>query len=282
MEMTLDTETFTYSYEPNRSRSTPSVFSSVAHPYKLMGLIPGDIHLFGVDEPGPIFIFGTDNMGRDLFSRILFGGRISLTAGFPRRGADDRAGIVAGHRFGLLWRHGGQHHPAADRIPDVLPHHPAVGGARRGAATGLAVYQRYFAITVILSLSGWTGLARQVRAKVLVLPRDGLHHRRPRRSGARRPAHRLCAHAAQCAQPHHRRRHAGIPGMILAETSLSFLGLGILPPMVSWGALLQDAQYVSVILQHPWVMIPAPCHRRRALLQLRGRRPARRRRPVCD
>jgi peptide/nickel transport system permease protein len=120
---------------------------------------------------------------------------------------------------------------------------------------GWSSVKRYFAITVILSLIGWTGLARQVRAKVLSY-REMDYTTAAKAVGARDRrivfVHMLpnaLSHIIVVAT-------LRIPGMILAETSLSFLGLGILPPMTSWGALLKDAQYVSVILQHPWMMLP--------------------------
>jgi peptide/nickel transport system permease protein len=255
MDMALDTETFTYSYEPNHEQLYPVRFFVHGSPYKALGLIPGDVHLFGVDAPGRLFLFGTDAMGRDLFSRILFGGRISLTLGFLGVAMTIVLGSSLGTASGYF---GGTVDNVIQRLIEFLMSFPTIPLWAAFAAAlppDWSSIKRYFAITVILSLIGWTGLARQVRAKVLSY-REMDYTTAAKAIGARDRrivfVHMLpnaLSHIIVVAT-------LRVPGMILAETSLSFLGLGILPPMTSWGALLKDAQYVSVILQHPWMMIP--------------------------
>jgi peptide/nickel transport system permease protein len=255
MEMTLDKETFTYIHEPNYDKVYPIRFFVHGHPYKLWSLIPMDLHLFGVEEPGKIFLFGTDAMGRDLFSRVLYGGRVSLTLGFVGVLLTLILGSSLGTASGYF---GGAVDNIMQRIIEFLMSFPTIPLWAAFAAALPADWssiKRYFAISVILSLIGWTGLARQVRAKVLSY-REMDYTVAARAVGARDWrivfVHMLpnaLSHIIVVAT-------LRIPGMILAETSLSFLGLGILPPLTSWGALLRDAQYVSVILQHPWLMIP--------------------------
>ena len=255
MEVTLDTETYTYVHTPVHTEIYPIGFFVRGAPYKLWGILPADLHFFGVAEPGTLFIFGADGMGRDLFSRILYGGRVSLTLGLVGVTMTLILGSTLGTASGYF---GGMVDTVMQRVIEFLMSFPTIPLWAAFAAAlppDWSSIKRYFAITVILSLIGWTGLARQVRAKVLSYRemdytvaakavggsdwRIVLVHMLPN----------ALSHIIVVAT-------LRIPGMILAETSLSFLGLGILPPMTSWGALLRDAQYVSVILQHPWLMIP--------------------------
>ncbi len=255
MDMTLDTETFTYKYEPNHQQLYPIRFLVHGSEYKLWGLIPGDLHLFGVDEPGHFFLTGTDAMGRDLFSRILFGGRVSLTLGFLGVAMTIVLGSSLGTASGYF---GGAVDDIIQRLIEFLMSFPTIPLWAAFAAAlppDWSSIKRYFAITMILSLIGWTGLARQVRAKVLSY-REMDYTTAAKAVGAR-DSRIVFVHMLPNALSHIIVvATLRIPGMILAETALSFLGLGILPPMTSWGALLKDAQYVSVILQHPWMMLP--------------------------
>ena len=255
MFASLDIETFRYVYSPNYDEIYPIRFFVTGDPYKLFGLIPMSVRLFGVDEPGRIFLFGTDTMGRDLFSRVLIGGRISLTLGFVGVALTIVLGSALGTASGYF---GGTVDTVIQRLVEFLMSFPTIPLWAAFAAALPANWssiKRYFAISVILSIIGWTGLARQVRAKVLSY-REMDYTMAARAVGARSWriifVHMLpnaLSHIIVVAT-------LQVPGMILAETALSFLGLGIMPPMTSWGALLRDAQYVAVILQHPWLMLP--------------------------
>jgi peptide/nickel transport system permease protein len=254
-ESELDMDTFRYVYTTNYDEVYPIRFFTKGIPYEFLGLIPMDRHLFGVEEPGNLFLFGTDKMGRDVFSRVLFGGRISLTLGFVGVAVTIVLGSALGTASGYF---GGTVDTVIQRLIEFLMSFPTIPLWAAFAAAlppGWSSIKRYFAISVILSLIGWTGLARQVRAKVLSY-REMDYTVAARAVGAK--AWRIVfVHMLPNALSHIIVvATLNIPGMILAETALSFLGLGILPPMTSWGALLKDAQNVSVILQHPWLMIP--------------------------
>jgi len=255
VDVTLHMETFSYVHEPDYSRIYPVGVFIRGRPYKLWGLIPMDFHLFGVQEPGTIFIFGADAMGRDLFSRILYGGRISLTLGFVGVTMTIFLGSALGTASGYF---GGMVDTVMQRIIEFLMSFPTIPLWAAFAAAlppDWSSIKRYFAISVILSLIGWTGLARQVRAKVLAYRE--MDYTIAARAVGGSDWRIVFVHMLPNAMSHIIVvASLRIPSMILAETSLSFLGLGILPPMTSWGALLRDAQYVSVILQHPWLMIP--------------------------
>jgi peptide/nickel transport system permease protein len=255
MDVELNQETYVYEYEPDYSRIYPIGFFVRGHPYKLWGLIPADLHLFGVSEPGTIFAFGADSMGRDLFSRVFYGGRISLTLGFVGVSLTLFLGASLGTASGYF---GGTVDTVMQRIIEFLMSFPTIplwAALAAALPPDWSPVKRYFGISVILSVIGWTGLARQVRAKVLSYRE--MDYTVAARAVGGSDWRIVFVHMLPNALSHIIVvATLAIPGMILSETSLSFLGLGILPPMTSWGALLRDAQYVSVILQHPWLMIP--------------------------
>lgn len=254
-ETTLDTENLQWIHTPDCTQIYPIRFFVRGYAYKLFGLIPTDIHLFGVEEPGTFFLFGTDGLGRDLLSRIIQGGRVSLTVGLVGVALTIFLGATLGTASGYF---GGTTDNIIQRVIELLMSFPTIPlWAAFAAALPLdwSSLKRFFAISVILSLVGWTGLARQVRAKVLSYREMDYTMAAKAAGGSDRRiifVHMLpnaASHIIVVAT-------LAIPGMILAETALSFLGLGIQPPMVSWGTLLQDAQQVNVILQYPWLMIP--------------------------
>lgn len=255
MDVTLDTNTFTYVHVPDYSRIYPIGFFVRGKPYKLWGLIPADLHLFGVAEPGTLFLFGADGMGRDLFSRVLYGGRVSMTIGFVGVSLTIFFGSAMGTASGYF---GGMIDTVMQRVIEFLMSFPTIplwAALAAALPPDWSSIKRYFAISVILSLIGWTGLARQVRAKVLSYRE--MEYTVAARAVGGSDWRIVFVHMLPNALSHIIVvATLAIPGMILAETALSFLGLGILPPLTSWGALLRDAQYVSVVLQNPWLMIP--------------------------
>jgi len=223
--------------------------------YTLLGSIKADRHLFVVDEPGKVFLMGTDTLGRDLFSRIIYGARISLTVGlvgvFMSLVIGSLIGVMAGF-------YGGVFDNISMRIVEVLlafPQIPLWMALAAALPPNLDSIKVYFGITVVLSFIGWGGLARQVRAKVLALRDTDMV---------------IAARVCNCSDLRIVVRHLfpntlshvivsatlAIPGMILGETTLSFLGLGIRPPMTSWGLLLSEAQATRVLLQQPWLLWP--------------------------
>lgn len=224
-------------------------------PYRLFGLIPTDRHLYGVEEPGTVYLLGTDRNGRDMVSRIIFGGRISMTVGLIGVALTILFGSVLGTISGYF---GGIVDILMQRVIELLMSFPSIAlWAALAAALPADVTNvtRFFFISIILSLIGWTSLARQVRAKVLAY-REMDFASAAKAAGASH-VRVILLHMLPNALSHIIVvATLAIPGMILAETALSFLGLGILPPAVSWGTLLRDAQTVAVVLKFPWLMLP--------------------------
>ena len=251
----LDTYNLDWVHKDDTSQMYPLKLFVKGVPYKLLGLFPSERHLYGVDEPGTVFLLGTDRLGRDLFSRIVFGGRISMTVGLIGVSLTILFGSVMGTISGYF---GGPVDTVIQRFIELLMSFPAIAlWAALAAAmpADITIVTRFFLISIILSLIGWTSLARQVRAKVLAF-REMEFSSAATAAGASHfriiMVHMLpnaLSHIIVIAT-------LAIPGMILAETALSFLGLGILPPAVSWGTLLQDAQTVGVVIKKPWLMLP--------------------------
>jgi peptide/nickel transport system permease protein len=233
----------------------PVHFLGRGDPYTVLGIISGNRHLFAVEDPAKVFLLGTDTLGRDLFSRILYGAQVSLSVGligvFLSLTIGSSVGVVAG-------LYGGAFDNIAMRIVEVLTSFPQIPlwmALASALPPTLNSLQVYFGITVVLSFLNWGGLARQVRAKVLAL-RDSdyvtsakLNNCSTARVVAKHLFPNTISHVLVVAT-------LAIPGMILGETSLSFLGLGIRPPMTSWGLLLSEAQAVRVLLQQPWLLTP--------------------------
>lgn len=252
---TLDTENLDWVHEDDLEQVYPIHFIVEGNEYELFGLIPSNLHFYGVEEPGTVYLLGTDRSGRDMVSRIIFGGRVSLTVGLIGVALTIILGSVLGTVSGYF---GGVTDTIMQRIVELLMSFPDIAlWAALAAAlpAGITATTRFFFISIILSLIGWTGLARQVRAKVLAY-REMDFASAAKAAGASH-ARIIMIHMLPNALSHIIVvATLAIPGMILAETALSFLGLGILPPAVSWGTLLQDAQTVSVVVKKPWLMLP--------------------------
>lgn len=254
----LNEKTFKFEFKIDESKRLPVKFFAKGDPYTLFGFIKTDVHLIGVDGKSRIYLWGADSIGRDMFARVLLGGQISMTIGL----VGVAMSIVLGSILGTI---SGYYMGIADdimqRIIEVISSFPtiplwaALAAALPPVGKDFTPLMRYFLITVVLSLVGWTGLARQLRAKVMAYRQADFCQAAVAAGGS--DAHIIFTHMIPNALSHIIITAAlAIPGMILGETALSFLGLGILPPMVSWGALLRDSQQVSVIVQHPWIMIP--------------------------
>ncbi|MBK8023103.1 MAG: ABC transporter permease [Chloroflexi bacterium] len=229
-------------------------FFTRGEPYVLWGLIPTDLHLMGTEE-GPFFIMGADRLGRDLFSRIIMASRVSLTIGLVGVTLSFVLGTIIG---GISGYFGGAVDTFIQRIIEFLSALPtiplwmALSTAVPLTWDPIAVY---FAITVVLSIIGWTGLARIVRGKIISL-REEDYVMAARISNARESKILLRHLIPNFASYLIVSVTLAIPGMILGETALSFLGLGLRPPVVSWGVLLQDAMNLQSLALYPWLLVP--------------------------
>jgi peptide/nickel transport system permease protein len=214
-----------------------------------------DLHLFGTTSKGPLFIMGSDNLGRDMFSRIVFAARVSLFIGLGGVLISFFLGILLGGISGFF---GGTVDLLIQRLIEFImsiPQIPLWMGLSAAIPVDWTGIQKFFAIVLILSLVGWTGLARVVRGKIISL-REEDYVTAAKISSASDMAiifkHLLPGFTSYLIV----HITISIPGMILGETTLSFLGLGITPPNVSWGSLLQQAQDVTVLGHYPWLLYP--------------------------
>lgn len=225
--------------------------------YKLFGIFDTDIHLFGPKNPRErVYVLGADSIGRDVFSRMVYGTRVSMTIGLVGVVISLVLGIFLGGVSGYF---GGWVDDLIQRLIDFLRSLPTIAlwlGLAAAFPLTWGPLQIYFAITIILSLIGWTALARVVRGRFLSLRTEDFVMA-ARLDGASQMRvifeHMLPAFYSHIIAA----ITLAIPAMILAETALSFLGLGLRPPVVSWGVLLQDAQNIRSVATAPWLMVPA-------------------------
>lgn len=253
----LDQETLKASFTVDKSKVVPlTFFARSDQPYRLWGLIPAHRHLFGPkDGHTKVYLLGADENGRDLLSRLIYGTRISMSVGLIGVGLAFVLGLVLG---GISGYFGGRTDTLIQRVVEFflsLPTLPLWMGLAAALPSDWGALQRYFAITIILAIIAWTGLARVTRGRFLSL-REEQFVTAARLDGNRAGRvifrHMLPSFTSYLIAS----LTLSIPGMILAETSLSFLGLGLQAPVVSWGVLLQDAQNIRVVATAPWLMLP--------------------------
>jgi peptide/nickel transport system permease protein len=257
LKMTLNTESMRREFTPDPMKPVSiSFFVPAQQPYYLLGFIPMRTKLFGLTNPTPgdsMYIFGADRLGRDIFSRVVHGAKISLSIGLVGVFMSLILGVTIGGISGFF---GGWADLAIQRFIELLRSIPTIP-LWMGLAAAIPVswppLRTYFVITLIVSLIGWTSLAREVRGKFLSLRNedfviaarlDGMselgiifHHLVPS----------FISHIIATLT-------LAIPSMILAETALSFLGIGLQPPIISWGVLLQEAQNIRAVAQAPWLL----------------------------
>ena len=251
----VDLETLERIYTDDESRRLPVRLLAAGDEYRLWNLIPARRHLFGVGAGERLFLFGSDKLGRDLLSRVIYATRVSLSIGLLGVAVSFVMGSLFGGISGYL---GGRIDVIIQRVIEFLlaiPKIPLWMALAAALPPGWDPVKLYFGMTLILSLVGWTQIARVVRGKIISL-REEDYVAAARIGGARTGAillrHLLPGFLSYLIVS----LTLAVPQMILAETSLSFLGLGLQPPAISWGVLLQDAQAIRSIALQPWLLIP--------------------------
>ncbi|MGL5115175.1 MAG: ABC transporter permease [Beijerinckiaceae bacterium] len=225
-------------------------------PYLLMGYFPMERKLLAPAEKGqPLYLFGADRLGRDMLSRLLVGARISMSIGLVGVAVSLFLGVLLG---GISGYYGGAIDTVIQRFIEfirAIPTIPLWMGFAAAIPQNWEPLTVYFIITVLVSLIGWTGLAREVRGRFLSIKHEDfvtaarLDNASELRVILRHMAPSFSSHIIATLT-------LAIPSMILAETSLSFLGIGLRPPVVSWGVMLQEAQNVNAVANAPWLLLP--------------------------
>lgn len=253
--MKLNMEKMKREFTPDLDKVQPLRFFCSGDEYRLWGLVDASLHLVCPAEDGTLFLMGTDRLGRDMFSRIIYGTRISLTVGLLGIAVSFLIGIVLG---GISGYYGGWVDSVIQRLIEIVRSFPelplwmALSAALPVTWSPIVIY---FGITIILGMLDWPGLARAVRSKFLALREEDfataavLMGARPSRVIARHLLPSFTSHLIASVT-------LSVPSMILGETALSFLGLGLRPPITSWGVLLNEAQNINVVALYPWLMMP--------------------------
>ncbi len=254
-----DPATFKRVYTPDPNDKIPIKLFAHGFQYKALGLFTTDLHLIGVEGAKAeenIFILGTDVQGRDMWSRLMYGTQLSMVIGLASVALSLFLGVLLG---GISGYYGGLIDTVIQRIIEILRSIPTIPlwmGLAAALPQDWDITRVYLAITLIISLLGWTELARVVRGRFLSLREEDFV---------------MAAELAGCGRMRIIFRHMvpsflshiiaattlALPAMIISETSLSFLGLGLRPPAISWGVLLQQAQNVQTVAISPWLLIPA-------------------------
>jgi peptide/nickel transport system permease protein len=255
LKFDIDPETLKEVYYEIPEEAYPIKLFCRGEKYTMWGLFESDIHLFGVEDGGTIFLLGSDRMGRDMLSRIIAGARISLSVGFVGVFLSFTLGLILG---GISGYFGGVPDLIIQRIIEVLRSFPSIPlwmGLSAALPLTWSPIRIYFAITIILSFIGWIGVARAVRGKLLALREEDFA---------------MAAYLAGASNSRIIYKHLlpsflshivvtitlRIPAVILGETALSYLGLGLRPPVTSWGILLKECQNVQDVAHHPWLLLP--------------------------
>ena len=247
-------------YTADKSKKFPIQFFVGGKEYKFLLLFRTNIHLMGLDtdeKTMPFHLLGTDRLGRDLFSRLMYGTRISMSIGLVGVGISLFLGVLLG---GISGYRGGVADIIIQRFIEFLRSIPTIPlwlGLAAAVPQEWSVLRIYFAITIIISLLGWTTLAREVRGRFLALRSEDfvvaarLYGASELRVIFRHMLPSFTSHIIATTT-------LAVPAIIIAETALSFLGLGLRPPAISWGTLLFEAQNLNAISNAPWLMIPGP------------------------
>lgn len=255
LDYSLNMETFKREYTENPNMVGAVRFFCRGDRYRFWGLFEADVHLICPPEHGTLFLLGTDRLGRDLLSRIIYGARVSMTIGLLGIALAFLLGIVIGGAAGYF---GGWVDWLVMRVIEIMRAFPTLPLLMTLSAILPITWSPllvFFGITLILALLDWTGLARAVRSKLLALREEDycqaaeLMGARPRRVIFKHLMPGFMSHLIASAS-------LAIPEMILSETALSFLGLGLRPPITSWGVLLNEAQNINAVALYPWLMLP--------------------------
>ena len=250
-----DLEAFRWNYIQDRENPARLEWFCEGREYNLFGFIPSDTHLFCAPEGATVFLWGADRLGRDIFSRILYGAQLSLTVGLIGITVSFILGISIG---GVAGYFGGRTDWFVNRVIEILrslPELPLWLALSAAVPSHWGPVAVFFIISIILGLLDWPGLARAVRSKFLALREEEfvraaeMMGAKPRRVIQKHLLPNFASHLIASAM-------LSIPAMILGETALSFLGLGLRAPAVSWGVILNDAQNLASIEIYPWTAIP--------------------------